>query len=127
MTRTVLIALPAGMAGGVTADGKPIPTPALPLKGREQGTAASDASATATPSTPPDLKPSPSRGGLGGDGLPPGNDATPWTSATGQKIAAEAAPTSSEEHTSELQSLMRISYAVFSLKKKTNSNTNVKI
>src|SRR3546814_1350525 len=26
----------------------------------------------------------------------------------------------SEEHTSELQSLMRISYAVFSLKKKTN-------
>src|SRR3546814_6810602 len=29
----------------------------------------------------------------------------------------------SEEHTSELQSLMRISYAVFCLKKKTNSNT----
>src|SRR3546814_3850157 len=28
----------------------------------------------------------------------------------------------SEEHTSELQSLMRISYAVFCLKKKTNSN-----
>src|SRR3546814_5979325 len=52
---------------------------------------------TATPSTPPDLKPSPSRGGLGGDGLPPGNDATPWTSATGQKIAAEAAPTGINE------------------------------
>src|SRR3546814_1777816 len=31
----------------------------------------------------------------------------------------------SEEHTSELQSLMRISYAVFCLKKKkTNNNTN---
>src|SRR3546814_8822994 len=30
----------------------------------------------------------------------------------------------SEEHTSELQSLMRISYAVFCLKKKTQSNTN---
>src|SRR3546814_9916520 len=31
----------------------------------------------------------------------------------------------SEEHTSELQSLMRISYAVFCLKKKTNAvNTN---
>src|SRR3546814_5857352 len=30
--------------------------------------------------------------------------------------------TSSEEHTSELQSLMRISYAVFSLKKKLRSN-----
>src|SRR3546814_8236149 len=33
-------------------------------------------------------------------------------------------PTRSEEHTSELQSLMRISYAVFCLKKKTNSTTN---
>src|SRR3546814_3651553 len=30
----------------------------------------------------------------------------------------------SEEHTSELQSLMRISYAVFCLKKKTNKNKN---
>src|SRR3546814_2905524 len=30
----------------------------------------------------------------------------------------------SEEHTSELQSLMRISYAVFCLKKKIKSNTN---
>src|SRR3546814_4487849 len=29
----------------------------------------------------------------------------------------------SEEHTSELQSLMRISYAVFCLKKKTHNNT----
>src|SRR3546814_20226925 len=35
----------------------------------------------------------------------------------------------SEEHTSELQSLMRISYAVFCLKKKitTNDNTNYRI
>src|SRR3546814_8971736 len=30
----------------------------------------------------------------------------------------------SEEHTSELKSLMRISYAVFCLKKKNNKNTN---
>src|SRR3546814_5517586 len=30
----------------------------------------------------------------------------------------------SEEHTSELQSLMRISYAVFCLKKKTNTTQN---
>src|SRR3546814_1982596 len=30
----------------------------------------------------------------------------------------------SEEHTSELQSLMRISYAVFCLKKKTKKKTN---
>src|SRR3546814_10705533 len=40
----------------------------------------------------------------------------------GQPITFEAAPdstsTRSEEHTSELQSLMRISYAVFCLKKK---------
>src|SRR3546814_4987454 len=35
------------------------------------------------------------------------------------------APGRSEEHTSELQSLMRISYAVFCLKKKTN-NKNTK-
>src|SRR3546814_6110772 len=32
-------------------------------------------------------------------------------------------PTRSEEHTSELQSLMRISYAVFCLKKTTTTNT----
>src|SRR3546814_5131042 len=32
--------------------------------------------------------------------------------------------TRSEEHTSELQSLMRISYAVFCLKKKNNPNQN---
>src|SRR3546814_4477680 len=32
----------------------------------------------------------------------------------------------SEEHTSELQSLMRISYAVFCLKKKTNNNRKEK-
>src|SRR3546814_9970427 len=31
----------------------------------------------------------------------------------------------SEEHTSELQSLMRISYAVFCLKKKKNKNNNL--
>src|SRR3546814_2643707 len=34
------------------------------------------------------------------------------------------APTRSEEHTSELQSLMRISYAVFCLKKKKSRVTN---
>src|SRR3546814_3230606 len=33
-------------------------------------------------------------------------------------------PTRSEEHTSELQSLMRISYAVFCLKKKKNNKKN---
>src|SRR3546814_2298727 len=33
----------------------------------------------------------------------------------------------SEEHTSELQSLMRISYAVFCLKKKKNTTTHITI
>src|SRR3546814_2458808 len=36
----------------------------------------------------------------------------------GQDPAAREEPPRSEEHTSELQSLMRISYAVFCLKKK---------
>src|SRR3546814_1865549 len=36
----------------------------------------------------------------------------------------DAATVRSEEHTSELQSLMRISYAVFCLKKKNQNNTN---
>src|SRR3546814_2336986 len=35
----------------------------------------------------------------------------------------KATPRRSEEHTSELQSLMRISYAVFCLKKKKKTNT----
>src|SRR3546814_8669158 len=39
----------------------------------------------------------------------------------GLVISMVQAATRSEEHTSELQSLMRISYAVFSLKKKTNT------
>src|SRR3546814_1783929 len=33
----------------------------------------------------------------------------------------------SEEHTSELQSLMRLSYAVFCLKKKTNTNSTTQV
>src|SRR3546814_10579887 len=43
--------------------------------------------------------------------------------AHGESSAVEAAPRS-DEHTSELQSLMRISYAVFCLKKKKNNTTN---
>src|SRR3546814_5223058 len=38
--------------------------------------------------------------------------------------SGEDEPRRSEEHTSELQSLMRISYAVFCLKKKTTNNTS---
>src|SRR3546814_10750632 len=59
--------------------------------------------------------------------------ATACMVACGQWRCAEARPgrkmnpmhiiqERSEEHTSELQSLMRISYAVFCLKKKTNQN-----
>src|SRR3546814_10574143 len=39
----------------------------------------------------------------------------------------EARARRSEEHTSELQSLMRISYAVFCLKKKKNKDKRIKI
>src|SRR3546814_9642682 len=41
----------------------------------------------------------------------------------GQQGLGGATSTRSEEHTSELQSLMRISYAVFCLKNNTNSLT----
>src|SRR3546814_10510644 len=40
-------------------------------------------------------------------------------------VAAHDFNMRSEEHTSELQSLMRISYAVFCLKKKTKNNTTI--
>src|SRR3546814_2949760 len=44
----------------------------------------------------------------------------PYQNATGLQVSsAVLAGMRSEEHTSELQSLMRISYAVFCLKKKT--------
>src|SRR3546814_2036987 len=52
----------------------------------------------------------PSQDAIGGDNLYLGADA--W-------VALPGTPVRSEEHTSELQSLMRISYAVFCLKKKT--------
>src|SRR3546814_10262335 len=42
-------------------------------------------------------------------------------------VRIEGSPHRSEEHTSELQSLMRISYAVFCLKKKTKHNKTQKI
>src|SRR3546814_8509571 len=40
-----------------------------------------------------------------------------------QEVTVNGRTERSEEHTSELQSLMRISYAVFCLKKKNNNNT----
>src|SRR3546814_2856881 len=44
-----------------------------------------------------------------------------WDRATALAVATAATIARSEEHTSELQSLMRISYAVFCLKKKKNN------
>src|SRR3546814_2300874 len=47
-------------------------------------------------------------------------------SAIDEATIDEMAETRSEEHTSELQSLMRISYAVFCLKKKNKKTTDYK-
>src|SRR3546814_4198190 len=48
--------------------------------------------------------------------------------AEGRVLAEDIVPqVRSEEHTSELQSLMRISYAVFCLKKKNNTQKDTKI
>src|SRR3546814_5772325 len=44
-------------------------------------------------------------------------------SGTASRCRTQAQGSRSEEHTSELQSLMRISYAVFCLKKKKNTKT----
>src|SRR3546814_5617764 len=46
--------------------------------------------------------------------------------STAIDLAGGAAAARSEEHTSELQSLMRISYAVFCLKKKKTEHSDVK-
>src|SRR3546814_2356801 len=64
-------------------------------------------------------------------GLPDaGVDLRDWRNAVDQRAQVEARPADqyrqparSEEHTSELQSLMRISYAVFCLKKKKENIT----
>src|SRR3546814_9991256 len=45
----------------------------------------------------------------------------------GMLTSGSGAPLRSEEHTSELQSLMRISYAVFCLKKKTHNKYHVQL
>src|SRR3546814_3042111 len=46
--------------------------------------------------------------------------------AAGRVDVRRSGPVRSEEHTSELQSLMRISYAVFCLKKKKRKTTHTK-
>src|SRR3546814_1443617 len=49
-----------------------------------------------------------------------GENVTELDSLSGRRNQQRRSPDRSEEHTSELQSLMRISYAVFCLKKKNN-------
>src|SRR3546814_8585749 len=84
----------------------------------------------------------PQRGWTGGHGKPPtlpylrSVHSSNWSSQPKRRRACRLSKTvseisiltngstRSEEHTSELQSLMRISYAVFCLKKKTN-HTNI--
>src|SRR3546814_5109993 len=51
------------------------------------------------------------------------SNSTRITRVCGPRIATTFTMPRSEEHTSELQSLMRISYAVFCLKKKKDVNT----
>src|SRR3546814_10703812 len=46
-----------------------------------------------------------------------------WEAGNWRESSSQTLATRSEEHTSELQSLMRISYAVFCLKKTTNTET----
>src|SRR3546814_3224983 len=55
-----------------------------------------------------------------GDGVPTTTTTAPGAATTAPAPTTTTAPRS-EEHTSELQSLMRISYAVFCLKKKTTT------
>src|SRR3546814_4637458 len=57
-------------------------------------------------------------------GLTIGDDLSMKDAADKIAAAAAAEDTRSEEHTSELQSLMRISYAVFCLKKKIKQTQN---
>src|SRR3546814_3664744 len=53
-------------------------------------------------------------------------DPKPDRATAAQLIERSTPAMRSEEHTSELQSLMRISYAVFCLKKKNNNITRIK-
>src|SRR3546814_9519928 len=70
-----------------------------------------------TPSSTPPALPEP-----GAIARPPTNASPP---TTGPASAAQpTGPARSEEHTSELQSLMRISYAVFCLKKNNKQTQN---
>src|SRR3546814_8460603 len=57
----------------------------------------------------------------------PGSNRSPGAPPGRDQVRARARAARSEEHTSELQSLMRISYAVFCLKKKNNTHADGRI
>src|SRR3546814_10232634 len=63
----------------------------------------------------------------GGQGLCRQLRGLPWACGQGEPGVGRARSDRSEEHTSELQSLMRISYAVFCLKKKIHSHPYHKV
>src|SRR3546814_1364698 len=74
--------------------------------------------------------PSPSKSAAkhtGSAGLSEASVATRLQAQLKKPSRRNTARSRSEEHTSELQSLMRISYAVFCLKKKTNNNNNIQL
>src|SRR3546814_7096030 len=60
----------------------------------------------------------------GAHALKPGSAIRPFFGIDPQNVDADGALPRSEEHTSELQSLMRISYAVFCLQKNNKHNTH---
>src|SRR3546814_2230821 len=64
------------------------------------------------------------RGGADFSGLPRCGSGRRSLLGPPRRAASPASPSRSEEHTSELQSLMRISYAVFCLTKKQTNNHN---
>src|SRR3546814_5500790 len=77
--------------------------------------AASGADIGAAEDVPVETLPAADEGGPAGETT---GEAASETPAEASAEAPAEAPARSEEHTSELQSLMRISYAVFCLKKK---------
>src|SRR3546814_8110750 len=60
---------------------------------------------------------------LGRIAVAQGGNAEQRQNLSDPRLARRTIPARSEEHTSELQSLMRISYAVFCLKKKKTNST----
>src|SRR3546814_10228935 len=101
-----------------TPTGSRSPTPATPLASTRAPRLPVRSAARSAPRTGSDF-PQLSREGLYPKGWGPPRL---WVLATLPYRGSER-PSRSEEHTSELQSLMRISYAVFCLKKKRNNYT----